>query len=384
MDTQRLILFAHLLVLRALPVGGVAEREHRRRRCPPSSVAATGAAKPRRPAAGAAPAAPPARRATRGARRTRRRPPRPAAGQIVTIKTDLFTAEIDTRRRRDHAGRARQAPRRRTTPPKPYLALQRNAERTFVAQAGLIGDGMPNHRTAYEVLPGPRELAPGADDARAEAAGDRRERRQGRADADVPSRQLRDRRRVRRHQCRHRADHARGVFPADARHQAGGAQNSMAPAAFVGPVVYNETDKFKKIDFGEIDKEAADPSRKPAYTKSDRQRLDRHDRALLRRRVAAARHGEAAAPVLHDEARQRPLHRGRALRRRADRARRAPARCTSRLYVGPQDQDVLAKLAQGPRPRRRLRHLHDHRRAAVLAAQVAARRSSATGAGRSS
>ena len=43
------------------------------------------------------------------------------------------------------------------------------------------------------------------------------------------------------------------------------------------------------------------------------------------------------------------------------------------LYVGPQDQDVLAQDREGPRPRRRLRHLHGARRAAVLAAQVAAR-----------
>jgi len=47
-----------------------------------------------------------------------------------------------------------------------------------------------------------------------------------------------------------------------------GVQSSMAPASFVGPVVYNEQDKFKKVDFGEIDKEAADPSRKPAYTRA--------------------------------------------------------------------------------------------------------------------
>src|SRR5438876_178796 len=40
-------------------------------------------------------------------------------------------------------------------------ALQKNAERTFVAQAGLIGEGMPNHRTVYQPLPGPRSLAAG-------------------------------------------------------------------------------------------------------------------------------------------------------------------------------------------------------------------------------
>ena len=42
----------------------------------------------------------------------------------------------------------------------------------------------------------------------------------------------------------------------------------MAPAAYVGPVVYNEKDNFKKVEFGEIDKQAADPNRKPAFTKS--------------------------------------------------------------------------------------------------------------------
>ena len=31
---------------------------------------------------------------------------------------------------------------------KPYLALQRNAERTFVAQAGLLGEGMPARQIA--------------------------------------------------------------------------------------------------------------------------------------------------------------------------------------------------------------------------------------------
>jgi len=46
---------------------------------------------------------------------------------------------------------------------KPYLALLRTPERTNVAQSGLLGDGMPNHKTVYEALPGPRELAPGAD-----------------------------------------------------------------------------------------------------------------------------------------------------------------------------------------------------------------------------
>ena len=77
-------------------------------------------------------------------------------------------------------------------------------------------------------------------------------------------------------------------------------QSSMAPAAYVGPVVYNETDKFKKIEFAEIDKHAADPNAQAAVHEDRRQRLGRHDRALLRRRVAAADETEDAARVLYD------------------------------------------------------------------------------------
>jgi len=81
-------------------------------------------------------------------------------GQSITIKTDLYTAEVDT------AGGvitlvALDKHRDAQDPNKPYLALQKNAERTFVAQAGLIGEGMPNHRTVYQALPGPRTLGPG-------------------------------------------------------------------------------------------------------------------------------------------------------------------------------------------------------------------------------
>ena len=302
----------------------------------------------------------------------RRRPQRRAAGQTIEIRTDLYVADIDTVGG-TIARVALDKHRDAQDPAKPYLALQRNAERTFVAQAGLIGEGFPNHRTSYEPLPGPRDARAGRRPLQVKLQATA-------ANGDKVVQTLTF------HRGSYVIDVAFDVTNAgaapikpeayfqlmrDTKHV--GVQSSMAPASFVGPVVYNEQDKFKKIDFGEIDKEAADPSRKPAYTHATRQRLDRHDRALLRRRLAAAGRREAAAAVLHDEARQRPLHGGRALRRGDDSAGRQPASCTSRLYVGPQDQDALAQARAGPRPRRRLRDLHDHRRAAVLAAQVAAR-----------
>ena len=192
--------------------------------------------------------------------------PLAAGGQTITIKTDLYTAEIDT------AGgvislvslnRHRDA----TDPSRPYNVLQRTASRTFVAQSGLIGEGLPNHRTTYEVLPGPRELAPGADRVELRLASTT-------PNGDKIVQVL---------------TFHRGSYLIDAAFDitnAGSApispyayfqvtrdtkqavvQNSMAPASYVGPVVYNDKDNYKKVEFGEIDKQAADPNRKSTYQK---------------------------------------------------------------------------------------------------------------------
>ncbi len=81
----------------------------------------------------------------------------------------------------------------------------------------------------------------------------------------------------------------------------------MAPVSYAGPVIYNETDKFKKVEFGELDKLAADPSRKLPYTKNTDNGWVGDGRALLRRGVAAGRREEDAARVLRPQARRRPL-----------------------------------------------------------------------------
>ena len=106
-------------------------------------------------------------------------------------------------------------------------------------------------------------------------------------------------------------------------------------------------DKFKKVEFGEIDKEAADPTRKPAYTKS----ADNGWIGMIEHYFVAAwlppTTGKTAAPVLHDASSTTASTR-RACVVPAARSRRAPpAKSSVPLYVGPQDQDVLAKLAPG-------------------------------------
>ncbi len=74
--------------------------------------------------------------------------PAASAGDVFTVKTDLFEAKINTlggvieevalKEHRDGADKS-----------KPYLVLMKTKDRTHVAQSGLIGTGLPNHNTPY-------------------------------------------------------------------------------------------------------------------------------------------------------------------------------------------------------------------------------------------
>src|SRR5678815_2782501 len=269
----------------------------------------------------------------------------PVAGQTVEIRTDLYVADIDTiggtitRIALDKHRDAQDST-------KPYLALQRNADRTFIAQAGLIGEGLPNHRTPYEVLPGPRSLAPGADEVELKLQSTATN-----GDKVVQTLTF--------HRGSYVIDVAFDVTNAgaapikpeayfqlmrDMKHV--GVQSSMAPASFVGPVVYNEQDKFKKVDFSEIDKEAADPSRKPAYTRA----TDNGWIGMIEHYFVAA-WLPAETPKLPRQFYTTKLDNGLYTAGVRYAEGTIPAGGTgvvqSRLYVGPQDQDVLAKLAPG-------------------------------------
>ncbi len=267
------------------------------------------------------------------------------AGERVAIKTDLYTAEVDTvggvislvalSRHRDA-----------TDPSKPYNVLLRTADRTFVAQAGLIGDGLPNHRTPFEVLPGPRELKPGVDTLDLKLA------------ATAPNGD-----KVVKTLTFHRGSYLIDVrfditnvgtaplnpfayfqLTRDTKHAV--VQNSMAPASYVGPVIYNATDNFKKVDFGEIDKLAADPSRKIPYQKNA-------DNGW----VGMIEHYFAVAWLPSDDAKvprefftrklDNGLYAAGVIMPVGTIAPGASGQVQVPLYVGPQDQDVLAKTAKG-------------------------------------
>src|SRR5208337_779381 len=179
--------------------------------------------------------------------------PTAARGEIIAIKTDRYRADVDTlgavitevalaeHRDTDHADQ-------------PYVLLQRNENRTFLAESGLIGEGMPNHHTLWQALPGPRELSPGAD------------KLELKLQAATPAGA-----RVIQTLTFHRGSYlidvgyevtnsgtaplaAEAYFQLARDSKPTGTQSWGAPTAFTGPVLYNEADKYKKISFSDIDK----------------------------------------------------------------------------------------------------------------------------------
>ncbi|MCC7327539.1 MAG: membrane protein insertase YidC [Burkholderiales bacterium] len=349
MDTQRLILFV-IFTFSGFMLWQAWQQEH----APPPAVVQKAAA----PAPGAPAAVPkdlpvpstvpqPAAATTAGAGGVPAASgaPAEAGSPHVTIKTDLYTAEIDTTggvislvsliRHRDATDRT-----------KPYNVLQRTADRTFVAQAGLIGEGLSNHRTHYEVLPGPRELAPGVDSVQLKLQsttpnGDRIVQvltfHRGTYLIDVAFE-------LTNAGAAPLSPHAYFQFTRDTKHAV--AQSSMTPASYVGPVIYEDKDKFKKVDFGEIDKLAADPSRKLPYQKSA-------DNGW----VGMIEHYFVAAWLPSDEAKtprefftrklDNGLYAAGVIVPMGTIAPGATGEVRVPLYVGPQDQDVLAKTATG-------------------------------------
>jgi YidC/Oxa1 family membrane protein insertase len=338
MDTQRLILFV-IFAMSGLFLWERWQASERPPAPPPAAKApaAPGAAGGEVPSVAApkAPAAPiPAPPPGAGAS-----PPR------ITITTDLYRAEIDP-----IGGVIEEVALLKHHDPgdeaKPYLALLHTPERTFVAQTGLIGEGMPNHRTPFTVQPGPRELAPGKDSLpltleATTPAGDKVEQvltfHRGSYVIDVAYR-------ITNAGAAPISPYAYFHLLRDTKTQ--GTHNSMAPVSYAGPVIYNENDKYKKVEFGDLDKLAADPSRKLPYTKS----ADNGWAAMVEHYFVAAwlPSDEKKTPrEFYAEKVDGGLYRAGVKIPVGTIAPGATGSVDVPLYVGPQDQDQLAKLAKG-------------------------------------
>jgi YidC/Oxa1 family membrane protein insertase len=161
MDAQRLILL-FIFGFSVLMLWEGWEREHRPKpaaQAPAASQQAVpapqGVPVPSAPTAPTkAPAAPSAVPAQGAA------PAADVRGETVRVTTDLLVAEIDSL-----GGTLKHLELLRhkdTEDPKKNLVLL-GPDRRYEAQSGLAGEGGPNHRTPWRILPGERTLAPGAD-----------------------------------------------------------------------------------------------------------------------------------------------------------------------------------------------------------------------------
>jgi YidC/Oxa1 family membrane protein insertase len=154
MDTQRLILF-FIFSFSLLLLWDAWQRESRPKPAPQSVPAVTGVPAPAKPVA-PPPAAPPSAEPIAGAAA----PSAAVKSETVRVRTDLILAEIDPT--------GATLKRLELLKHKDAVDAEKNfvlfgPEHSYAAQSGLIGEGLPNHRTPWRVLAGPRELEAGAE-----------------------------------------------------------------------------------------------------------------------------------------------------------------------------------------------------------------------------
>jgi YidC/Oxa1 family membrane protein insertase len=179
-------------------------------------------------------------------------------GEAITVKTDLFEIELNTL-----GGDIRRATLLQVHSAldrsKPLTLMEPNSKHYFVTQSGLVGDGLPFHRSAYTAEARSYALQPGSDvvEVRLKAR-------------DVAGAEVVKRYRFHRgsyqidvaYEVTNRSDraiapHAYFQFVRDANPPSQEAAQTSAFAGvttFTGPAVYTEESKFVKVDFSDIAK----------------------------------------------------------------------------------------------------------------------------------
>ena len=182
--------------------------------------------------------------------------PAAGAGETITIKTDLYTADIATL-----GGDLTRLELNRYTAAedKKKTFTLFDPKHRYVAQTGLIGEGLPNHRTVFSVVTGPREMAKdgGKDDKlqlRLEATASNGAKiakiytfSRGSYLIDVAYE-------IANTTAQPLATHAYYQFQRDDVAPAG--ENAMV-STFTGPAVFTDAEKYQKIDFADIAKDKA-------------------------------------------------------------------------------------------------------------------------------
>ena len=173
-----------------------------------------------------------------------------AKGETVSVKTDLFVADVSTQGG-DLVGLVLNNYKAIDDKDKKFPFLE--SKHQFAAQSGLIGDGLPNHKTVFSVATGSRELAADAKTVQlrliAPAVDGVKVSKiytftRGSYLIDVSYE-------IDNGSQKEVAAHAYYQLQRDTEAPAG---ESRMVSTFTGPAVYTEQDKYQKIPFGDIEK----------------------------------------------------------------------------------------------------------------------------------
>lgn len=173
-----------------------------------------------------------------------------AKGETVSVKTDLFVADVSTQGG-DLVGLVLNNYKAIDDKDKKFPFLE--SKHQFAAQSGLIGDGLPNHKTVFSVATGSRELAADAKTVQlrliAPAVDGVKVTKiytftRGSYLIDVSYE-------IDNGSQKEVAAHAYYQLQRDTEAPAG---ESRMVSTFTGPAVYTEQDKYQKIPFGDIEK----------------------------------------------------------------------------------------------------------------------------------
>lgn len=171
-------------------------------------------------------------------------------GQRILVKTDVFSAEIDTSGadlRKVELLKHGEA----DNPKQPFRLLMDGPERIYVAQSGLIGEGLPTHKSEFRAAQQSYELAAGQNElaVRLEADGPEGVKvaktyifKRGNYLVDVKYEVVNGSGNPLTTSAYYR-------FLRDGHKQEGG---MMGTNTFTGPAVYTEQGKFQKVDFDKL------------------------------------------------------------------------------------------------------------------------------------
>lgn len=258
------------------------------------------------------------------------------ASRIVKVRTDILAAEIDTL-----GGVLRKLElleHRSMDDPESNLQLLRvNADRTYMAQGGLIGAGLPNHTTPYKIDGDNFELRPGDDELQIVLTA-----------TDSSGREV-----VQRYTF-HRGDYVIDLeyeIANNSREPVSGhgyfqllrdgnpaTGDSMMRPTFTGAAIYTDESKFVKVDFEDMAKGKVEYPKKAT---------DGWAAIVQHYFVAAWVVEQGQTREYFTRARDNNLYTVGVIVPVSEIGPGARGKISAQLYAGPQNQERLAMLAPG-------------------------------------